>query len=486
MANRKIERPPQESASEFQQSALLEIVADAQLSHTEDGNAHIKVSVKGRSELHRAPSKGLEDFLRHKYFLLTGTAPSKRAIETVQNTIAARARYAGSEEKVHLRIATSEGELCIDLGNRQRDVVRITEEGWFVCRKLQVEFTRTASMRALPIPQAGGSIESLSRYMRFQSEDDLILLITWLLAAYRSKGPYPVLAICGEKDAGKTTATRLIRSLVDPNKVAISDLPRNGEELIFCAEQQHVLAFDNLAPVKPNLSDALCRLSTGGGYRTRKLYSDKDEVTFDAMRPIILNGIGNLVTRPDLVDRCIFLHLEPILDDERISEDEYWSEFEKEKPLILGALFNGLVAGLKNLPDLEPQPLLRMADAMRWAIACETAYWDPGTVAAAYRRNQTQALEELAEADPLISFFESLMEFRPEWRGTSTQLCEALSQMAAKKGLSHTGLPSSPIALSQQLSILSPVLRELGYSVERQRSTDRSRMRLLVISKDDT
>jgi hypothetical protein len=44
----------------------------------------------------------------------------------------------------------------------------------------------------------------------------------------------------------------------------------------------------------------------------RQLYTDQDEVLFDAARPVILNGIENIVTRPDLADRAVFLTLQPI------------------------------------------------------------------------------------------------------------------------------------------------------------------------------
>jgi hypothetical protein len=52
-----------------------------------------------------------------------------------------------------------------------------------------------------------------------------------------------------------------------------------------------VLAFDNLSALAPWLSDALCRLASGGSFAVRQLYTDQDEVLFDAARPSLLNGI---------------------------------------------------------------------------------------------------------------------------------------------------------------------------------------------------
>ncbi len=47
------------------------------------------------------------------------------------------------------------------------------------------------------------------------------------------------------------------------------------------------------------MSDAMCQLSTGGGFGTRALYTDGEEAIFDAMRPQILNGINPVALRGD-------------------------------------------------------------------------------------------------------------------------------------------------------------------------------------------
>ena len=79
----------------------------------------------------------------------------------------------------------------------------------------------------------------------------------------------------------------------------------------------HVLAFDNLSGLPPWLSDTLCRLTSGGAFSTRRLFTDQDEILFAAARPIILNGIEEVITRPDLADRAILLMLAPIAERQR-------------------------------------------------------------------------------------------------------------------------------------------------------------------------
>ena len=125
---------------------------------------------------------------------------------------------------------------------------------------------------------------------------------------------------------------------------------------------------------------ALCRLATGGGFAVRQLYTDQDEVLFDAARPVSLNGIEDIVERPDLADRAVFLTLEPIPEERRRPEAEIRAAFEAERPRILGALLDAVVEGLKNLPETRLPKLPRMADFALWATACETAIWPAGTV----------------------------------------------------------------------------------------------------------
>ena len=115
----------------------------------------------------------------------------------------------------------------------------------------------------------------------------------------------------------------------------------------------------------------MCRLATGGGFAVRQLYGDQDEVLFDATRPVILNGIEDIVARPDLADRAIFLTLEAIPEERRRPEDALWEEFKARRPSILGALLDAIVEGLRRLPETHLPKLPRMADFALWASACE-------------------------------------------------------------------------------------------------------------------
>jgi hypothetical protein len=200
-----------------------------------------------------------------------------------------------------------------------------------------------------------------------------VLVIAWTLACLRNRGPYPVMVLSGEQGSAKSTFSAILRALLDPNTAPLRALPREDRDLFIAASNGHVLAFDNVSGLPAWISDTLCRLATGGGFAVRQLYSDQDEVLFDAARPVILNGIEDIVTRPDLADRAVFLMLEPIPEERRRPEQELWTAFEAQRPRILGVLLYAASKGLAMLPQTRLDKLPRMADFALWAAACETA-----------------------------------------------------------------------------------------------------------------
>jgi len=170
----------------------------------------------------------------------------------------------------------------------------------------------------MPVPN--GSVETLRIFLNVKSDTDFVLVVAWVVAVFRNGGPYPVIVLSGEQGTAKTTFAAILKALLDPNAAPLRALPREDRDLFIAASNGYVLAFDNLSHLSGWISDTLCRLATGGGFAVRQLYTDQDEILFNASRPVILNGIEDVVTRPDLADRAIFLTLEPIPEELRRPE----------------------------------------------------------------------------------------------------------------------------------------------------------------------
>jgi hypothetical protein len=241
------------------------------------------------------------------------------------------------------------------------------------------------------MPEQGASLEQLTSLLNLPGRDELVLLATWLLAALRPGSPYPLLVIAGEQGSAKTVLSKMLRALVDPNVAPVRSLPREKRDLFIAANNGHVLAFDNLSALAPWLSDALCRLASGGSFAVRQLYTDQDEVLFDAARPIILNGIEDVVSRPDLADRALFLTLPYLSEAQRRPEQKLWQDFDLARPRLLGALLDAVAYGLRALPQVRLDRLPCMADFALWA-AVRNQPVAAGTFARAYAANRRAAI----------------------------------------------------------------------------------------------
>jgi hypothetical protein len=213
----------------------------------------------------------------------------------------------------------------------------------------------------------------------------------------------------------------------------------------------------------------------------RQLYTDQDEVLFDAARPVILNGIEDIVTRPDLADRAVFLTLEPIPEERRRSEAELWAAFEAERPRILGVLLDAMVQGPRRLPETRLEKLPRMADFALWAAACETALWPAGTFWSAYCGNRDEAVEGVIDADPIAAAVRAVMATRTEWTGTASDLLGALGEAAGERVAKSKTWPDSPRALAGRLHRAATFLRKIGIEISFGRE-GRARTRTILIA----
>ena len=208
-----------------------------------------------------------------------------------------------------MRTAEREEAIYLDLADDRWRAVEITCDGWRIMENPPAYFRRSPGMLPLPLPVVGGSIGELRELINIGEAEDFALLAAWLVGAIRPRGPYPVLVLHGEQGSAKSTMARLLRALIDPNSAGLRCEPRNRHDLMIAAKNGWVISLDNLSDIPAWLSDALCRLSTGGAFATRELYSDTDEVLFEAQRPVILNGIEELATRGDLLDRSLIIEL---------------------------------------------------------------------------------------------------------------------------------------------------------------------------------
>jgi hypothetical protein len=480
----KTPAPASQAEVEPQSQATLaaNMAADWELWHTPANEAYATIMVDGHKENWPVRSQTFRRFVAKQFFDQHCKAINSEALAAAATLLEARALFEGEERPVFVRLAEHESNIYLDLCNQTWQAVQITPKGWQVVDDSPIRFRRSRGMLALPIPEPGGSVDLLRDFLNVD-DNDWRLVVSWLVATLRPRGPYPILALFGEQGSGKSITARLLRELVDPNAAPLRAEPKDGHDLMIAANNSWCLALDNLSHVPPWLSDALCRLSSGGGFATRELFTDQDEIIFDSQRPVLLTSIEEVVTRSDFLDRGLISWLRAIHEERRRSEAEIFEAFRRVRPQILGALLDAVAVALRRLPLIKLPGLPRMADFAIWATAAETSFgWPNGTFITAYQGNRAAANEVALEASLIAHPLLEIIEQQGQWEGSSAELLKALEDRVTEHVRQAKSWPKGPRALSGQLKRLAPNLRKLGWDTDRDRN---SKKRSWIISRRD-
>lgn len=113
--------------------------------------------------------------------------------------LATKATFEGDEREVHVRVASRGGDIYLDLVDAQRRVVKISAKGWDLAKDVPVHFRRPRGLKPLPVPAWGGDIWDLKPFLNVATDDDLRLIVSVLVSAYFTSGPFPVLLLLGEQ-----------------------------------------------------------------------------------------------------------------------------------------------------------------------------------------------------------------------------------------------------------------------------------------------
>ena len=237
------------------------------------------------------------------------------------------------------------------------------------------------------------------------------------------------------------------------------------------------------------MSDAICRIATEGGFATRKLYSGREEEVFDSLRPFILNGIADVASRPDILDRALLVTLPAIKKNKPLRVVK--EDFAEKEAGILGALLDAVAAGIAaDLDDVSiDMELPRLADFAQWAFATEEALvGKPGDFMKAYWKSRGEGTETALEAEPmvpaLIEVAKKYSEADP-WNGPTKDLLDRINAEETDEALKRSKeWPKTPKKLSELLKRLAPALIEIGVHVEKVPGSRRHGRRINVFYRD--
>jgi hypothetical protein len=406
--------------------------AKCQLHHDADGRGVAVIERDLRREVWMVKATGFTEWLRAEYFDQYEAGVPEAALTSAIGTIEAIGVHRREQVEVHVRCAKSGDAYYIDLCDATWRAVKVGPSGYKVLDRSPVLFTRNDKMRPLPVPQPGGSMDAIWKYVNVPVHQRP-LVIAWLLDSMRPDTAFPVLEIVGEQGSAKSTAQRLLRDLIDPNKVALRGKPTATEDIYVAAANNWVVSYENLSYLPSDAQDALCTLSTGGGFATRLFYTNGEEHVLETKRPVMLNGINGIATRPDLIERTIRVDAPSILASERREDADVTAGWEADRSKIFGAVLDRLSSVLRILPEVQLGNRQRMADFERLGEASMRVEGQPpgsfsGLYAKAVAEGTERALENFGIATALMAFMaEGEPKRSGEWSGTVGGLYQMLS-----------------------------------------------------------
>lgn len=439
----------------------------ATYAHTAEGAGVALIEIEGRQEVHMLNSTGFDRWLRGQVYAAHKVGIPDQTMKTAIATLGAVGTFEGPEVQTHLRCAKQGNAYYLDLCDDGWRAVRIAAGEWSLLDRSPVHFVRTAGARPLPQPGARGNVNLLWKHLNVP-KDARPLVLTWLLDAMRPDTPYPVLELCGEMGSSKSTTQRRLRALIDPVAVPLRGAPKCVEDVHIAAANAQVCSFENLSSLSQDMQDALCILSTGGGYATRQLYTNGEEHVITSKRAVMLNGINGVATAPDLIERVITVELPTIAAAKRQDEQTMEAAWLRDYPAIFTGLLTLFAEALEMLPKVEiPEGMQkRMLDYQRLGEAvCMALGGKAGEFSQRLDRMHGDSLARGLESYGVAVGIQ-ILAARPEgreWEGTYLQLLTELNRMPE---IDRSNWPRSPRHLSGQVKRIAPGLRRAGVKIE--------------------
>lgn len=439
--------------------------SDAILFHDQHKEAYIRYRSHGKYLISKISDEDFKLWVMKQYFDRTGKALTDSNLKAILNSLKAEALFVGNMHNLNVRVAIHDNSYWYDLGDGR--AVRIDSKGWEIVDEPPILFKRFAhqQIQVEPINAPCDAIYDVFKFVRIKDNYSRLIFIANLVASLVPDIPHPIDVFYGVKGSSKTTAIKIKKGIIDPSTMSSMGPPRYPNDFIQACSHHWYIGIDNLSKLPEWLSDTLCRLVTGEGSSKRQLYTDDDDIIYSFQRCLSLNGINTVADKPDLLDRALLFELETILPDERKTEYELWAEFEKLKPIILGALFSLLSKAIAEYSKFKLKEKPRMADFAQWGCAAARALgMNEEEFLRAYQRNIIIQNDEALEGSPIAQVILVFMKDKPRWEGTPTALFEIVKRYAESNGIDSKDpkFPKGVNMIWKRIQVVQPNLREIG------------------------
>ncbi len=440
------------------------------------------------NETMKVRSVRFADWMSYRYYKETGgSSASDAALKQACSTLSGICQHEGKPGRVFLRAGqhNETGAYYLHGIGEEWRIVEVMATGWWLLDVAPVKFWKSGSGMPFPTPVSGGDIGKLWELVNIPKEERLLVL-AWILEAWRPDTPFPVLELCGVQGSAKSNTQKRLRSLIDVSSAPLRALPKNVEDAFVSAGNNWVVSLDNVSHLSAGLQDAFCIMATDGAYAARTLFTNADETVITIKRPILLSGINNVVTAQDLISRTVHIEL-PVIEGRRRLESELDAAFNEAWPEIFGGLLDLFVKTLAMLPNTElPADALRMADFNHLGEAmAQSMGYEKGVFTALYRGNYQESVQRAMESCPVALAVILMAEdsaYEIVFDGTYKELLGKLILFR----IDNEGWPKSEKGLANTLKRQLPALQEVGVILIPETGAKKSKKgRRIVIRKGE-
>ena len=417
-----------------------------------DGQAFVRLRLPtGGHYILAVRSRAYRDWFFYRFYAQYDSLPSANAFHAVLNHLEAQANENDHNQhlSVYRRVAAGVNlppdRITLDLANRQCQIVEISRAGWKTTAGKDALLQTSRSTGPLPVPVspppgALPPLHILRSLLNLLSRAGFLRCLAWLLDAFRPYGPYSFLILQGPPSSGKSLAARILRYLIDPSTSPFTATPSSVRELLALARHNWVLAFDHVSSLSPQLTDALCRLSSGLGVAVQETHrSGPDPLQQYYKRPVLLTVTERWSCPAEIAERALVVTLPPLAPECRRPEAALLATFDEARPAILAELCTAVSTALDRL-NSTGLPAGRCADTLAWAMAASPALrcFKEGEVCS--EEEMRAAFAPPAPPHPMVQAVRALLDQRRRWTGTASELQDLLQPALSchtPKGVSH-------------------------------------------------
>jgi hypothetical protein len=242
-------------------------------------------------------------------------------------------------------------------------IIKLTKDGWEILPDTSMMnpdddrfiFMRYPHQMPQVMPSRTGDITLLNKYYDLRNEEATLFMVKDTHVDFFPQIRRALKQLEGPHGNGKSFRVNTMVSLIDPSDHEEGyplDKKTKNSEVIRWLHQGYFVAFDNVSEITKSQNDILAQGVSGLSQSTRSLYTNDDSFAYPTFkRAIAISGITVTGTEADVLDRTY--GLEVPMPKKKVSDEDLVEQFEKDKPHILGAIFDNLCKALSYVDDMK-------------------------------------------------------------------------------------------------------------------------------------